>query len=367
MKEIGGSRYVDINEYKNYKEASVYDLWHAMLKFGFNKKHYIYLSSGRCAEKYVLDHINDEKKIAILPAFTCETVILPFIERGYFIQYYHIRQNLSIDLNGLDRLIEKYNPSVVLYHGIWGFDSCKGIDKVVQKYHDTATIFIEDRTLDLFRETNYSNNVQYTIGSFRKFYVVPDGGFVYSNETLNSGGLNEYSFELEQKKLRAYQKMYDYRINQIGSLEECNKLCGEAECIIENDDYYREMSPASRKIICSFKLEEMIEKRRQNYAYLYDELSIMKELCIITPKLTEGVVPYHFAITVENKKNLFDFLHNNNIFPSNTWNTYEYISDIELTHYEWELYHKCFFLEISDMYSLDDMKNIVVNIKKILS
>lgn len=364
MKEIGGSRYIDRIEYMKYKDALTCDLTQTMFSLGFIGKNNLFLSSGRCVEKYVLDMIEDDKKIAILPAFSCETVILPFLERGYSIRYYHIQKNLKINLELLDNLIEKYNPSVVLYHGIWGFDSCDGIDTIVQKYQGYEIVFIEDRTLDIFRMKNYSDNAQFTIGSFRKLYVVPDGGFLFSSKILDRSKINGYSKELEQAKLNAYLNMYDYRINNIGTFEHCNKLCENAEDILENADSYYEMSPASKKIICSSNLNEIKEKRRSNYTFLYENLSDVKGINIITHKLTSGIVPYHFAISVENKLDLFAYLYKHNIFPSNAWNTFEYVNDIEMNQYEAELYHNCFFLEISDIYDADDMKRMVNVIKE---
>lgn len=363
MKEIGGSRYIDRMVYNKYSEATNDDLCKMMSELGFFGNYKKFLSSGRSAEKIVLDNISDEKKIAVLPAFTCETVILPFLERGYLIKYYHVNRDLKINLDLLDKLIEKYSPTVVLYHGIWGFDSCDGIDLIVRKYQEKGTIFIEDRTFDIFRMKNYSDNVDFTICSFRKLYVVPDGGLVFSKRKLKKCELNGHNLGLEKAKLTAYMGMYDYRVNQIGEFELCKRMCAEAEEILENDDEYHEMTSASRKIVCSAPLNEIIEKRRANYVFLYENLSDVKGVNIITPKLLDGIVPYHFALSVENKKDLFEYLHRYNIFPSNAWNTCEYVSDIEMNQFERELYNNCFFLEISEIYTVDDMKRMVNIIK----
>lgn len=367
MKEIGGSRYIDRRKFIKYNEASTDDLCKTMHMLGFSGKDNIFLSSGRSAEKLVLDMIKDDRKMAILPAFTCETVILPFIERGYSIKYYHIDSDFKINFKFLDELIAINRPSIVLYHGIWGFNSCDGIDNIINKYQQKGIVFIEDRTFDIFNMKNYSDKVNFTIGSFRKLYVVPDGGFVFSKSIIEHHNLNEYNYELEQEKLNAYLRMYEYRVNRIGTFEYCQKRCAEAEEILENDEGFRMISPVSKKIICSSKLNEIKEKRRANYIFLYEELSNIKEIRIITPKLNENIVPYHFALCVDNKISLFEYLHRHKIYPTNPWNTFKYIENIEMNQFERELYNNCFFLEISDIYNIDDMKRMVDLIKEYFS
>ena len=78
-------------------------------------------------------------------------------------------------------------------------------------------------------------------------------------------------------------------------------------------------------------------------------------------------MPYHFALCVDNKISLFEYLHRYKIYPTNPWNTFKYIENIEMNQFERELYNNCFFLEISDIYNIDDMKRMVDLIKEYFS
>lgn len=358
MKEIGGSRYIDESMLTNVDKYSGEDLYLRIQGGQGNIEDYLFLSSGRMAEKFLLDSIIDSKKIAIVPAFTCETVLKPIYQKKYTIYFYHINSDFTIDSIDLENKIEKYTPSIVLYHSIYGFSIGKGIESIVQKYSDTGIRFIEDRTMDWFLPRNNNYRVDYIIGSLRKWFAIPDGGFIYSSDIIFENKPVIYNKNLILKKINAYYDMSRYRIFNEGSFQECNHNCSIAESYIEDEGYYC-MSPISIAIACSMNLKMIRKKRRDNYSYLYKHLSGLTELAIISPAIDEEIVPFHFVVASKRKSELLMHLNKCDIYPSSTWGTLEYFPEIEVNEFEQFLYESAFFLEIDQMYSLQDMKRVV--------
>ena len=56
-----------------------------------------HLMSGRCAIYYCLRDLmlTDQKRVAYLPSYDCETVLGCFVKAGYEIHYYDFDKNLS--------------------------------------------------------------------------------------------------------------------------------------------------------------------------------------------------------------------------------------------------------------------------------
>lgn len=59
-----------------------------------------HLMSGRCAIYYCLRDLmlTDQKRVAYLPSYDCETVLGCFVKAGYEIHYYDFDKNLSLCL-----------------------------------------------------------------------------------------------------------------------------------------------------------------------------------------------------------------------------------------------------------------------------
>lgn len=110
----------------------------------------VFLSTGRGAEGFVLDAIQaripEIKKIALVPPFTCDTVLVPFLERKYKIVTYPIKETLDIDIEKFEETLTISRAQVVLIHRYFGFNTLKGFDDIIEKYSQKGVVFIEDIT-----------------------------------------------------------------------------------------------------------------------------------------------------------------------------------------------------------------------------
>ena len=71
-------------------------------------------------------------KTVLLPAYTCQTVISPFIEAGWTCHFYSIKKNLRIDNDSLIASVETLNPSLLLVHPFFGMDLCENEIKALE-------------------------------------------------------------------------------------------------------------------------------------------------------------------------------------------------------------------------------------------
>lgn len=81
LREIGSNFWLNPNEdYIDEKAVSVED-------YGYKGKDSVFLSTGRAAENLVLDviekHNPNIKKVAVIPPYTCHTILQPFYDHGY--------------------------------------------------------------------------------------------------------------------------------------------------------------------------------------------------------------------------------------------------------------------------------------------
>ena len=78
-----------------------------------------YFMSGRCANYYALEDIclTDQKKVAYVPVYTCETVLAPFLKAGYQLKFYGVSRDMTpvFDEAALEEI------SVVNLCGYYGF------------------------------------------------------------------------------------------------------------------------------------------------------------------------------------------------------------------------------------------------------
>ena len=75
------------------------------------------LSTGRSAISYALKHIEPHinKKRALLPSFTCHTVIQPFLDAGYEVNYYSVDKRLVCECAELLRCVDYINHQFCFY------------------------------------------------------------------------------------------------------------------------------------------------------------------------------------------------------------------------------------------------------------
>lgn len=362
LKEIGSNFWIHPNENLKIEKEITPEI------FGVKGADYVWLSTGRSGIEIAVENIEKNhpniSKIAIVPPFTCETVITPFIKAGYKIIPYEINLDLSVNINDVYSLLKKTGASILIMHRYFGFETIHGNFEYFSKFRSEGGFIIEDRTQCL-----YSNikpiNADFWVASIRKWLGVPDGGFIVSRECEIYGKPKIFNKALELSKVEASRIKYDYIFNDKGEKKVFLKKYKIAEDILDEQNIAYSICPTSYAMQSNLNIDELKFKRRRNYKILSESLSLIKGICVVHKDLYENEVPLYCPIIVENRNIVQKGLRDNDIFAPIIWPKAEYMPKV-CTNAE-NLYHKMLSIPVDQRYSDDDMCRIVECMKNIMN
>lgn len=320
-----------------------------------------YVSTCRSAIGLCLETLSVSRKVALLPAFTCESVIEPFIKSGYEVFPYSIGLNLNIIWDKFVKEIEEVKPSVVLTHPYFGFNTTEELREHVQELIlKRNIIFIEDMTQSMFSNFKPLPS-SFHVGSIRKWMPIPDGAFT----TAPFLGKDEDK-ELVEAKMKALTEKGDYILNGKGKKEDYRNDFVKAEHILDSRKIAYSMSSVSRKIFSETDIQEIIKTRRINYAYLLNHIKndsiLLKEVDIICEELSGDICPFHFPVFVKERRNTLQlFLAKNNIYATIIWKCPTEFEK-KINKDDKYVYDHILCFHVDQRYNTDDMKRIVTTL-----
>ncbi len=324
-----------------------------------------FLSTGRSCISYILDDIEFYNpniiKNALIPPFTCHTVIEPFIKKGYKISAYSIDQSLNINISRFRDEILNSEANVVLVHRYFGFDTLVGFNEIIKEFSEKGVVFIEDKTQCLY-SSHPQINADYIVGSFRKWAALPDGGYAIKNVGQFIDKPEDYDNELMQRKLHAALLKYQYIHHHKGNKDVFLAEFRAAEDKLIDQDKYYAISPASSSIQVKMDKKSLKEKRRENYSYVYEFLNRIPNIKIITPKLSEFDVPLYIALSCKDRNSLQAYLRDAYIYAPIVWPKAEQCptvcGDVDY------IYNTVLCLPIDQRYDISDMERMVKKIEE---
>lgn len=321
-----------------------------------------YVSTCRSAIGLTLDVLHITSKKALIPAFTCESVLEPFLKRGYDIFPYPVGKDLKIHWNEFEKVIREVRPSVILIHSYFGFNSTEELRNYIPNLCSRGIFFIEDMTQSMFSDFE-PLSANFHVGSIRKWMPIPDGAFV----TLPFEETDE-DVELVSAKLKAFVAKGNWIQNGKGSKSVFRKQFEIAENILNSRDKVYSMSSISKKLYAATSIKEMKDRRRINYFYLENHIS--KDLClsnhldVVFNEIVSGICPFHLPIFVkENRNELQQYLASNDIYATVIWKCPDEFVD-KINDDAIYIYNHILCFHIDQRYDMDDMDRIVDILKR---
>lgn len=258
---------------------------------------YVYLRSGRESLGYVAENIESGRKVILIPAYHCESMVKPFTQRGWTVYFYALKNNLSIDISSLSQMIREFCPSTVLtmnYFGISPTD--EAIHFIKKSWQDI--IVIEDFTHCAFSLNRiYNRSVDYYIASIRKWLGIFDGALVLSTKILeNKPGFRYNKFiDLRQK---AQKEKADYLITgDAATKEHFRKTLSKAEQALNDYASINCISPNSMKLLYNVNVPDLIFRRKQNMLHLLSGLKSESSL-IFLDNIDDAALGCPFSLPV---------------------------------------------------------------------
>ena len=353
LKEIGSNFWLSKGDKKNTNIDNTI--------FNVDYEDEVFTSSGRSAISLVLSDFEIQCKRALLPSFTCESVIVPFLQKGYHVEYYSVGNNLIIDRDSFLKDIKNSDASVILIHNYFGFDTTSSIKEVITDLRKQGIVVIEDITQVLYSSFERLH-ADYYVGSFRKWDGIPDGGFV-----LKANGRFRFKPEKEdtrliEAKIDAMMAKYNYLFCGVGEKSVFLKKFSEAEELLEKQSTIYRMAEASYKEQANLNIDLLKAKRRSNYQYLLRNLN-HKMVTPLFEHIADSVVPLYFPVLCGGARaSLQVWLRDNHIFAPIVWPKPECILDaIRDTDY---FYDNLLCIPCDQRYGQEEMEKVISVIDK---
>lgn len=256
-------------------------------------------SSGRGAISLLLSQVKVKKKTALLPAYICDSVILPFILNGYTCYFYDIKIDLSPDLKCLDT----FRDIGVFFHtGYYGFPTNSNLLEIVKRFKSESAIIIEDVTHTLFSDYNRFYENDYYIASIRKWMGLPSGGFLASSMDIARETVQHNDMFANIREEALLLKSYYIKTLDNEVKSRYLYLFSKGEDILENDLSPYHIDSISATIINILNANELKEKRRANFEILSEGLKCIEYIKPVFKELSENVCPLFYPIYVEAKR-----------------------------------------------------------------
>ena len=285
------------------------------------------LNTARNCLEYIL-LANNYRKVFI-PYYICDVVIDSIKKINIDYEFYSLNEDLS---PSGDIVIK--DDEAFLYVNYFGLK-----DNIVSKFSRTIKNLIIDNSQAFF-----SKPLKYidTIYSPRKFFGIPDGGYLSTRNYIKDELMVDSSID---------------RINHLLIRIEKNAEIGypvfkENEKILSGQSIKR-MSKLTKRILNSIDYEEVKDIREKNFRYLHKHLGSINKLEICIDNI-QGPMVYPLYL---NKEGIREYLIKNKIYVAIYWpNVFDYCKKESL---EFDLAKNIIPLPIDQRYSISDMEIIL--------
>lgn len=298
----------------------------------YGKEHCCYTASGREAIELALISLERERpdirKRCLLPAYMCDCVFLPFLHRGWELVFYSVDRELEAAGEEIFRLALEHDPGIIFIHPYYGADTCAGLRRQLAGLRRSGVLVMEDVTQSYYLE-EAGKDADFVVGSLRKWYAVPDGGFVASDIPLAEDVL-ETGEEYARERLVPLVQKWEYlkeKERRTGGALTAGWLPRKAEYLKRNrnlenalDCYQgvRRISRISAEILSRVDEEGARRRREENYHALYQHICGMKRLWAILPE-KETHAPLYLPVYVKERDSLQRFLAGYGIYAPVLW------------------------------------------------
>lgn len=368
MQEIGSDFHLTTKEIKEFEEvlASTPELIR-------DEAEQVFFMSGRQGIRHCLQDIEAEglrlgrtgKKIALLPEYTCESLLAPFWAEGYDLAFYPVDQELTASFRDLDRLIDETGAGVLLVHPYFGFDTLREPEAFRKDRPGLKVLF--DDTQSWAGTIRYPF-WDYKIVSLRKWGPLPDGAAVWKKSApfIVKAPSEENQRVLLSMKA-AYRLKDDYLSGGSTTKQELLTAFRESNGLF-SDLTPRTMSRYSRLVLDRFMKNQPAWQaaRQNNYRILagwpgWDSLGR-----VLYPELKEEV-PLYFPVCLENRRRLQQFLAGHGVFCPVIWPVPE-PDPVPVVSATLARTRRCLLtIPIDQRYGTDDMERILQLLDEFIS
>lgn len=293
------------------------------------------LNSARYALEYVL-RVRHYKKI-YLPAYICDSVLQPIKRLNIDYAFYSIDEHFA---PLFDRVPE--DDACFLYINYFGINS----NSVRNVCHNLRHVII-DNTQAFFDQPKSGVDTLY---SPRKFFGVPDGGYLYTDA--------EEQLELERDP--SY-----YRCDAL--LKQIDLGSVSAEPLFEQNETYLDtcgmhaMARTTQRLLMSVDYEQVRAIRNENFRFLQQQIGTYN---LLRADFNNVNGPMCYPFLIERGEELKAQLLQHHIYANDYWQ--EVSSRVSTASFDYQLAKNLVALPIDQRYKEADMRFIVETVRSFL-
>lgn len=327
--EIGSIFEIDPTAVKESEDAAGLHL-SQVDKYG--RKNQCFTASGREAIELALISLEREKpgisKCCLMPAYMCDSVFRPFLHRGWRLVFYSVDRGLETAGEEILRLALENDPGLVFVHPYFGTDTCRAFRGQLAALKENGALVMEDVTQSYYLN-EAGKEADFVVGSLRKWYAVPDGGFVVSDLPLAEDVLESGDSYARERLVPLIRKWEYLREKEKGtdSVKTEERLSVKAEYLKQNrtqeealDCYQgiRRMSRISAAILSGTDEGAAARRRAENTRILYEKTDGMKRLWPILAR-EKDTAPLYLPVYAKERDSLQRFLRERGIYAPVLW------------------------------------------------
>lgn len=328
--------------------------------------HLVFTHSGRSAITTAIQHLGLEKSLVFIPSFSCHSITDAFLSCDCSIVYYPAnRDDLTVDVTELFRLIDENKPAILYTCPLFGFDSLSSLRKHYEEIQDRGIRIMEDVTHSLLSGFA-SSAADVVVCSLRKWLEIPDGGFVWGLKNFDVADFyltHRENPDIVMNFINASKLKLEYFRTGNDELKQVFLPLFYKNNDIFNDAGQRyRMSSFSYDILAHADFQQIIERRRANYNYLLNHLN-NPLIEVIFNSLSAEDVPLYMQIYVHKGKRtpLQQALVQERLYCPVIWPTP--LSVLSACPKQDVQFHEDMLsLVIDQRYDLQDMERLVQNI-----
>lgn len=315
-------------------------------------------NTGRSAIEALLKQLsiaNGQRIDLWLPAFCCSSIYEAANRAGVNIHFYPVEKDLSLLEHRLKSLNLTEN-SVFYCIQFFGAPLSENIIEIFRQWKKEGIVVIEDITLAAFSFKSFRFGFgDYILASLRKWGAMPDGAILVTKEILpefdKAWAANDYSLYYFVAQLMKTCYLKDNSLNK----QEFLDLSRVAMESLFSDYQIRDMSLISQRLFSNIDIDQMIDIRKRNYFFLYEQLQNLSMVkALVTP--TADLVPLGMIVSCEQRDVLFQYLISHDIYCNIHWRQNQATEHFEET--SWLAQH-CLTIPCDHRYNEEHLQYII--------
>jgi hypothetical protein len=232
------------------------------------------LANGRVCFKVLLERVKPTK--VFIPFYCCDSLILPLTEAAIPYEYYAI--NAAFDPVGIPLLGDSELFVYINYFGLKTQTSRK-LSRLLEHQ------LVIDNTQAFF-ETTFGSS--WSFNSVRKFFGVPDGGFLYSPQYL-----------VDNYKPNEHIVTEHLWLGLFGKQEDAHEYFALSEAMQTLE--VKGMSNLTKQILYAVKFPEVVRARRKYFKFIDRMLRPLNQLPFTLLNTLSEAVPYCYPFLPHKK------------------------------------------------------------------